>query len=249
MYKKFAVLILACALLALPATAQAQDDAPILTLSLHRIFGYGGLGGTIQGNISLRASGPDTLRSVRFYIDGELAGEDQEAPFRIQFNTDNFEPGTHQITAVGALENGEEITSNQITSRFLSGEQAFKSITAILIPVLLVSFLVSALPLISGKGKGKRPSGEYGPAGAAVCGRCQLPFSRRLFSINLAGRKLERCPHCGKVGLVRRASAGETAEAETRLRADHNEGGLKPVQAGPERLRRQLEDSKFEDQG
>jgi hypothetical protein len=59
--------------------------------------------------------------------------------------------------------------------------------------------------------------------------------------------KLERCPHCGKITLVRRASQEELVQAEQRLRADSQVGIMNIQHDEEESLRRALEESRFDD--
>jgi hypothetical protein len=60
---------------------------------------------------------------------------------------------------------------------------------------------------------------------------------------NLMFGKLERCPHCGRVGLARRAGADELTAAEARLTG---EGAPPQPESEREQLRRQIEDSRYD---
>jgi ribosomal protein L32 len=88
--------------------------------------------------------------------------------------------------------------------------------------------------------------GEYGMAGGAVCKACGLPFSRHTFSPNLLVGKLERCPHCGKTAIARRATPDQLAEAEARLQAEEGGGMAQSDESPEERLRRQIEQSRYD---
>jgi len=248
--KRTALLTLLLALLLfLPAPALAQETG--LSLTLHREMGFGGFSGDIQGTFSLIAEGPEDLAQVKFYLDDALLGIVEEAPYRLQFHTGNFEPGLHTMVAVGALDDGTELRSEEIARMFLSGEQArdktFEMVIPLLVVVGLLALAGTVVPLLLGR-KGKQYAiGEYSQAGGAVCRRCQMPFSRHAFSINLLTGKLERCPHCGKWQLARRASPQELAAAEGRLRADNQEGQPAAVQSEEEKLRQMLEDSRFDE--
>jgi hypothetical protein len=79
-----------------------------------------------------------------------------------------------------------------------------------------------------------------------VCGRCGFPFSRGILAPNLVFGKLERCPHCGKWAIVRRAFPAELADAEERYHEAQQETGKVEVDE-QESLRRSLEDSRFDD--
>jgi hypothetical protein len=236
--------------LALASTALAQDETPELEIRLNRDFGYGGFGNDIQGTFSIRVSGPVDLTQVEFYIDEILLGTDKEAPFRIQFNTDNFDPGTRRIYAIGTLADGTELRTKELVQDFLSSDSAMGRTTSLLVPILVITvgaMLVSALiPMLTGKRGKQRPIGEYSAAGGTVCPRCGFPFSRRVLSPNIVMGKLERCPHCGKISIRPRAGYAELSAAEERLRQAQDE--TTSVEVDPdEALRRALDDSQFED--
>jgi len=240
--------ILLVLLLAVPAAA--QEDTPELKISLRRDFGYGGFANDIQGTFTIRADGPDTLEEVRFYLDDTLMATDSEAPFSLQFNTDNFEPGVHDLSAVGTLSDGTQVSSNVITAEFLSNEDAMGKTVGIVVPilgvVLAVTLLGGLIPLLTGKKGLDRPVGEYSLAGGAVCPRCKLPFSRHTMAPNLMLGKLERCPHCGKWSIRPRASQADLAAAEDRLRAKDTEQAQ--IEVDPEEsIRRALDDSRFDE--
>jgi hypothetical protein len=57
--------------------------------------------------------------------------------------------------------------------------------------------------------------------------------------------KLGRCPHCGKWAIVRRATAIELEQAEEHYRGHRGEV-QKPVEDEVERLRKQIEDTRYE---
>jgi hypothetical protein len=239
-------------LAAVPLAAMLAQDAGELTLRLNRDFGYAGFGIDIQGTFSIIAEGPDSLREVRFLIDGDLVAVDSEAPFRTQFNTDAFPPGIHHLSAEGTLTDDSTISSNRIEREFLSNEQVNESMKNLLAPVLglvVVFMLIGVLgPMLMNRKSGKPAVGQYGMAGGAVCKQCGLPFSRKMLSPNLLLGKLERCPHCGKWQLSARAWGETLSAAEDRLRAAQSDGGSAEVGLNEdERLRRQLDESKFDD--
>jgi hypothetical protein len=66
-----------------------------------------------------------------------------------------------------------------------------------------------------------------------------------MLSPNLLVGKLERCPHCGKWALLPRASAEALRLAEERYAAE-DEGTIQPL-SEEEKLRRMIEDSRFEE--
>jgi hypothetical protein len=120
--------------------------------------------------------------------------------------------------------------------------------------VLLLVVVFRIIPLLrrsSGGAGGARPTGSYGSAGGAVCSRCGLPFSRSIMGINLLTGKLERCPHCGKWQVASAAGREALVAAEARLARDQGSEspqGTPPVAdiSPEERLRRQVEESKYE---
>jgi hypothetical protein len=57
--------------------------------------------------------------------------------------------------------------------------------------------------------------------------------------------KLQRCPHCGKWAIVRRASPPELEAAEARWSQEST--GTIETQSEEERLRGMIDESRFED--
>lgn len=234
-------------------SVSAQEDG--ITLKLSKDFGYA-WAGDIQGTFSMKVSGPDSLARVEFLIDGVLIGEDMEAPFRLQFNTGDYVLGPHTISALGYTSDGSALDSNEIQSNFVTSEQGWTSTGKFVIPILVVVFGVMLLsflvPWLMSRGKPKTtvPLGaprSYGVAGGTICPKCQRPFSRNLLSPNLVIGKLDRCPHCGKWNLVRRASSAQLAAAEAAELEMVSEGEQAPILSEEQRLRRDLEDSRYED--
>jgi hypothetical protein len=58
--------------------------------------------------------------------------------------------------------------------------------------------------------------------------------------------KLERCPHCGRWSIARRARPQELEAAEARLAAEESRGAL-AVDDEKERDRRMIDESRFEE--
>ena len=206
------ILSLLFIMLALPTVGRAQDDQPKLKLKLIRNFGYGGFG-KIQGSFTARIQDPpDGLMEVQFYLDDELMAEARTAPFEYKFHTGDFEVGEHTILVTGVLTDGVELQSESISTVFISSEQAWAETQRLIIPLLLLvailTLIGAGIPLVWGRKK-DFTVGRYGPAGGAVCPRCELPFSRSIFSPNLLVGKLVRCPHCGKFSLRAPASSDQ----------------------------------------
>jgi hypothetical protein len=234
------------ALIFIPVTAQSNDES--LPLTVERDFGFS-LGGRIQGKFTLKVEGPENLTHVEFLIDDVMVSTDRERPFRYSFNTGEYDLGVHHISAVGYTSLEEVLRSPVRRYEFVSVEEGLRGAAGIVIPILIgtVALVVIAAvgPLLMGRKRGRPRIGEYGPAGGAVCSRCELPFGRRVLSPNLLIGKLERCPHCGKWAIVRRASREALEKAEGRWIDDEARGGL-DVESEEDKLRRMIEDSRFD---
>ena len=244
-------LLLVLLLLALPGAALAQGAQETLTLRLTRDWGYGGFNNDIQGRFSYRVEGPDTLERVEFHLDDEVIGEATEAPFNFQFETDDYPPGEHVLYAIGYTSDGQELISNEYARVFLSADEAGGAMGSIIIPLIVGVAAVAALSyLISTfvfkRGKISITPGQYGIAGGAVCKQCELPFPRTVWMPNMLVGKLARCPHCGKVAIVPRASKQQLEEAEARLMAGDPSVADKRQESAEERLRRQIDDSRYD---
>jgi len=237
----FLILILSAA-----TVAAAQSEGG-LTITFHRDFGYSA-GSEIQGAFSLTAEGPDNLVRVDYYLDDQLLGSASQAPFKISFNTGNFALGSHTFLAVGLTANGTEIRSASRTLEFVSAEAGWQMAGKIALPilgvVLAMALLGTAGPMLFGRTAVFR-LGEYSAAGGAVCGRCGMPFSRHILSLNMVFGKLERCPHCGRWAIVPAASSAALQQAEARWRADSQQGELKP-ESEADRVRDQIDESRYE---
>jgi hypothetical protein len=151
------------------------------------------------------------------------------------------------MSARGILEGGIEVSSNTITKTFLSSDQAWAETQRIILPLLLgvgaLSLIGIGAPMLLGWKKDHVP-GKYGPAGGAVCPRCQLPFSRPFLAPNLVVGKLVRCPHCGKISILPRAASATLQTAEKRFAG---ESSSQREISGEDDLQKMIEDSKFAD--
>lgn len=247
-----AVLAILVLLLAFPNSALAQAE-PELTLRMSRDLGYSSGTGQIEGTFSLKASGPDDLAKVTFFIDGQPMGEDSEAPFSLRYNTGSYSPGVHTLSAIGTTRDGRTLNSREIKVEFVTAEEGWKAAGRIAIPILAISFgailLSFVLPLITGRGKKTSlPLGaprSYGVFGGAICPKCGRPFSRTIMGINLIVGKLERCPHCGKFSIVQRASPQMLRQAELAELQMAPEKPAGPELTEEERLRKELDNSRY----
>jgi hypothetical protein len=242
------LVLLLCALLVLPASAQEGGEEEQLQLNFNRDFGYGGFGGEIQGRFSLKVAAPENLVQVEYFLDGERVFQGTEHPFRWQFNTANFPEGRHTFSAVGYRADGSQLTAPEFTRIFLSSDQAWSQTGDLLVPMLILFGVVALLgvlgPVLLGRRK-KFTLGVYGMAGGAVCPRCTFPYARNMLSPNLLVGKLERCPHCGKWAIVPAASSIDLEVAEARY-TNEDQGTLQP-ESQEDKLRQILEDSRYDD--
>jgi Zn ribbon nucleic-acid-binding protein len=232
----------------------AQGDQPQLKLGLQRYFGYGGFRGDIQGTFRVTASGPADLNRVVFLLDGQPMGEVGEPPFQLQFETDAFAPGPHVMVAVGYTATGTELRSSEQHAVFLTAEEAGRATTSTILPlmggivgIMLLSYAITYF--VSFRHKGSLPSAgaprHYGISGGAVCPKCQRPFALHWWTPHVGFGKIERCPSCGKWSLLHAASASELAAAAAEREGASASEPL-PASTSEETLRRELDDSRFE---
>lgn len=248
------LLLLCGLLLAAPRPGQAQEDTPQLTVRLGRDFGYSSGGGDIQGTFSFRASGPDNLESVTFYIDDEAIGTVTQPPFRLQFNTDNYGLGLHTLRATGVTSDGQILESTPFVRNFVTAGEGWQAAGRIVVPLLggmvLIMAVAWGITMLASRRRGTLPLGaprQYGAYGGAICPKCQRPYSMHMLAMNLLTKRYDYCPHCGKWSLVKRATPEELAAAEKAELALASPDAQVPELSPEEKLRRQLEDSRFED--
>jgi hypothetical protein len=228
------------------SAALAQSDT--LHLSLSRDWGYGGFGNDIQGLFSMKITGPANLIRVEFYINDTRIGEVTAAPFRIQFNTDDYALGQHTLYAIGYTSDGQELRSNDIPANFVPPQSVGKLITPVLVVVVLAILGSALIPMLLSRGRLQtiQPGAErtYGVGGGGICTKCRRPFTLPLFGMNLGFSKLARCPYCGKWGVVRVQTLVKLREAE---KAELEWGKAEAPDASEEdRLRKEMDDSKYQ---
>lgn len=233
------------------ATAVQAQESESLRLSLSRDFGAS-TGSGIQGRFSYRVEGPDNLIRVEFYLDDQIIGEDEEPPFRYQFQTDNYENGLHTLYAVGFLADGSERRSNEIRRNFISGSEATRSALWLIVPLLI---LIIGGRLVSSwiANRGRKTTGTrnvHGPFGGTICPKCNKPFAMHIWGLNILVGKFDRCPHCGKWSVVRRVHPDVLdAAVEAMLNADvQADKATPPADEGDsdDDLRKRLDDSRFD---
>lgn len=255
MKKYYLILVFSLLFFSLTGIASAQSSGE-LELGLSRDFGYGGVGNDIQGLFSMKIqNAPQDLVRVVFLIDGDPIGEDTEAPYGLQFNTDSYRLGTHTLRAVGYDSSGQELSSNQIVVEFVPASTAFDLILKIILPivglVILMALVSVGLPIILNKGKlSALPLGEprnYGIGGGTVCPKCGRPFPLRLWWINIGLSKIDRCPYCGKWSLVHRHSIDDLRAAEATELAQAGPEISIPGETEADRLKKDLDESRYQD--
>ena len=252
--KRLAFLLLIFILFSLVSGHVYAQTGEELKLTLSRDFGYSSGTGRIQGTFSMHVSGPEDLANVVFYVDETTIGEDSEAPFALRFNTDSFSNGVHTLHAVGTTSTGEELSSNTITTEFVSAEEGWQSALGIIGPMLAIILIAVALalliPMVLSRGKlEKLPLGarrNYGVLGGTICPKCSRPFALHIYGMNMVVGKLERCPYCGRWSLVHRVDPSMLRAAENAERRQA-EGEVIPAESEEEKLRKALDDSRFQD--
>ena len=233
--------ILIIALLGFSFTAVFAQVSSQFGLRLRRDWGYGA-GADIQGRVTISLSGEtEELTRVIYYMDEAVMADLSEAPFSFSFSTDDYPSGLRRMSATVFTSDGESQDVASISYNFLSKEQADSATTNVIglvVVVILVSLAVTAF--ISSRNKGSEKA-NGGINGLAVCQRCGKTFPRSILGLNVVVGKFERCPHCGKWQLTRRASPLEIEFADSRNKPES--AHLPETKAEKD----ELEDSKYID--
>jgi hypothetical protein len=204
----------------------AQDEG--YRVRVRKDFGYG-WANEIQGRFTISLDGDDTMvQQVSFFVDDQLLGIVTDSPFRYQFQTEDFAPGSHRLSAEVQLKDGSTQETNAVVYEFLASTQANQQVTKLLLfigGVILGVFVIGTIiQSMATKKKGKTNLSpgtprNYGFLGGTICPRCGRPFSRHIFGVNLVVGRLDRCENCGKWVMTTRATpsmlrAAEEAERE-----------------------------------
>jgi hypothetical protein len=255
MKKSLTILLTLNICLILVGSAAAQE-AQGLKLGLSRDFGYGGFGNDIQGMFSMKISDePANLASVDFMIDGEVIFSDTETPFRFQFSTDSYAMGEHTLSARGVTTDGKALLSNELVMEFVPAGEGMAAAGKIIGPVfgliaavMLITFII---PVLMMRRKGQSlPLGaprNFGISGGTICPKCKRAFGIHTIAPNMLVGKLDICPHCGKWSVVRsypRDVLDASVAAELELAKAQV---VKSPESDEEKLRKELEDSKYHD--
>jgi hypothetical protein len=187
---------------------------------------------------------------VQFFLDETLLGEDTEAPFAIQFVTDNYPTGAQVFSAVGYTADGKQLKSQTFRALFVSKEEGTIAGLKMIVPILAVVFGAMAIRAITTminlrKGK-KLPAGATRSYtfGGGICPKCKRPFGFQLFGMNMIVGKLTPFPHCGKWSIVKRASMSDLHAAE---QAELDTEKVQISEASQEeKLRKELDDSRYQ---
>ena len=191
--------------------AHGQDNGPDgLEISLRRDFGYA-LAGQVQGSFSIIVNSRYDLDRVEYYLDEHVIGETFNSPHRFSFETKDYPAGTHRIVAIGYTPEGQQIRSNSIVRQFVPGNTV-TIIVVVIIGLVVVARLGSYL--LTRRSSESSSTGNYGFLGGAICPNCERPFSIHWWSLRLGFARYDRCPHCGKWHLARRASSEKLEEVE-----------------------------------
>ena len=254
--KKLATISIAILLTLVIISSAAAQEAEGLKLGLSRDFGYGGFGNDIQGLFSMKINDePANLASVDFMIDGDVVFSDSESPFRFQFTTDNYPLGKHTLSAKGLTTDGQELRSNELVMEFVPAGEGMAAAGKIIGPVfglvVVVMLATFIIPVFLMRRKGQSlPLGaprSYGLSGGTICPKCKRPFGMHTMAPNMLVGKLDICPHCGKWSIVRsypRDVLDAAVAAELELAKAQE---AKAPASGEDKLRKELEDSKYHD--
>jgi hypothetical protein len=230
----------------------AQEEG--YRVHVRKNFGYN-WGNDIQGRFAISLVGDEeNVESVTFYVDEVMLGGDNEAPFEVQFNTQDFDDGNHQLFAVVSLKNGSVVKTTALSYDFLNRNETNQQVSKLLIGIgvaivstLLVVGLIQML-MIKGKSEPNRQPGEprnYGLLGGTICPKCGRPFRRHIMGINLLVGRLDRCDNCGKWVMTTRATSEALQKAEqAELETFQSEEKTPPVTGDMED---QFEDTKYFD--
>jgi hypothetical protein len=254
MKKLYKSVLLAFIILAWASPVIAQSE---ISLNLGKTFGYNN-GSQIRGTFAMSIRGDVELKSVTFLMDGKPIQQVSAAPFIFSFNTTSFTDGWHDLSATALTADGRTLTTNVVRIQFVSAAEEQTGMSGILLPILgLVALIILGTAAMQfGVFHGGKhvdiPLGterNYGVTGGAVCPRCGRPFQLHWWTPHLLNGKFETCPSCGRRGLFYRASLDALRQAET---AELNAAQpAQPVheQSQEEKLRQQLDDSRYDDQG
>lgn len=247
----FILLVILFTVVSHPVSAQEDE----YSIRLRRDFGYGA-GNNVRGTFTISLVGDERqVTQVEFIIDGTRMALVEQAPFRFQFHTDAYEFGSHHLQALVSLLDGRVEQTAAVRMNFISPEDERGNVTTLFIgmgAIAVVSLVVFGLVQVlvfKRKPKHQTQPGvpqQYGAMGGAICLKCGRAFPRHFWGLNLLVGKLDRCPHCGKWSITKRATPDQLREAElAEFEAQHKDV-LEPTMYG--KTRDTLDDTRFLDE-
>ena len=244
--RTFVSMIALILILAQPASAQEGEYG----IHLRRDFGYGA-GSNIRGTFTISLSGEESqVAAVEFLIDGDVMARVESTPFQFQFHTDDYGFGVHRLSARVFLKDGRVETTPTTGWNFVTPEDERGSLVTIFGGLfgamalgLLIFCCVQKLVL---KRKPGSSAKNYRLLGATICPKCSRPFPRHIWGLNMVVGKFDRCEHCGKWSMTRRATPDELRAVEEKEMSTQpaSEGEIPRGQAGKDIL----DDSRFMDE-
>lgn len=232
----------------------AQTEDTPYTLHIKKEFGFDN-GNNIRGTFRLSLMGDESaVVRVTWFIDGAMLAETSQPPFYVNFDTTHYTSTEHTLHAQVETTDGSLHQTPTRHFNFVSSEtqnQMMGQLIGYLLGgILVVGFIGAGITRMltrSNKQQGLSPDmrGQYGALGGAVCGKCGKPFSRSIFGFNLLTGKLERCPHCGKWVMTRRAAQTELAEAEKLLWQENAPESVNMDESDEEKLRKMIDDTRY----
>ena len=195
---------------------------------------------------------------VKFDLEEHVRGLDQAnagSAAKAFINTDTYGLGWHTLSAQGQTSSGRALTSAPRRFEFVSAATGLEVAGRIAVPLLGVLLLVGLIVGVSTVLEIRRsrqsptPLGaarRYGLMGGAICPKCDRPFSRHWWAPNAVTGKLDRCPHCGRWSVVRAVPLDQLHAAEAAELKAGQPTGLAPELSPEEKLRRQLDESKYD---
>jgi hypothetical protein len=257
------LVVLLAGFTAAPQSALTQGETtpqPSTEYSLHmaRTFGYGSGTGDIRGNFRASLQGPEeNVSQVEFLLDGEVMATVTEAPFALDFVTSDYPDGEHMMAARVTLNDGSVQTTAERHYNFVSAEEEAAGTKRVMLPILgLVAVITVGGVVIQAVVMRKKPlrvyePGEeraYGLYGGTICPNCKRPVPLHWYGLKVSfvGR-YDHCDICGRRGMFKVEPLHTLREAEAAERREAQKAE-KVMQGKPEdRLRDQLDDSKFMD--
>ena len=224
-------------------------------LNVQRRFGYSS-GSQIRGTIALDIVGSGSFLSVKYAIDGQIIAEVTQSPFTVTFQTTDYSDGWHDLSAIVQTADNRTLKTAPRRFEFLSAAAEGQAMTGIIIPLLGFVALITLGGVLAQvlwmqkKGVNRLPLGsprKYGLMGGTICPKCQRPFSRHWWGLNMVVGKLDRCDYCGKWSVTRRLSSQELARAEADELTMMQQGNNIQGKSQLDKEKARIDDSKFSD--